>query len=356
MKPKFFVYTTFIFFKVSIKHKVILYNYMLRAKCIKLFLALALLSCKEESVLTIVEPFSPGTLNKLSKAPDIGVGSVSIGVGTTLGFAGIGAVGFPPVSGGNNRFYVYNSNLKSWDIRTTLPQPYRYQSLTFATSGKLYVVGGYNYFIEKIGPPVQYKAAYYKDVWQYDVLSDTWTKKNDLPIDSASFQKCIFMNIGNRGFLMVTDKMWEYNEPNDTWILKQNLPFTTSNWDGRSFVRSGNYGMFSEATKGYVHSGDLIWEYDTETDKWKQLSSLSLGYRILFCIKQKGYYGKDTADNDSTYLWEVDFEKGTTRKKMGFPKAIGATTYIGMSYALNGKGYFSIEYRSFMKEFYEFTP
>lgn len=329
---------------------------MLRTKCINLFLTVALLSCKQQGVLPPVEPLSPGTLNRLSKAPDMGVGSVSMGVGTELGFAGIGAVGFPPVSGGDNRFYVYNSNLKSWNPRATLPQPYRYQSLTFATSGKLYVLGGYNYFIERIGPPVQYKAAYYNDVWQYDVLTDQWTKKNDLPIDSASFQKCMVMNIGNRGFLMLTDKMWEYNEPNDMWILKRNLPFTTSNWDGRGFVRSGNYGMSSESSKGYVHSDNSIWEYDTETDNWKQQSTLSRESRVLFCIKQKGYYGKDSSDNDSTYLWEVDFEKGTARRKIGFQKAIGATTYIGISYALNGKGYFSTEYRSFMREFYEFTP
>lgn len=329
---------------------------MLRTKYIILFLTLALLGCKEQGILPIIEPFSPGTLDKLSKAPDMGVGSISIGVGTELGFAGIGAVGFPPVGGGNNRLYVYNANVKSWELRAALPQPYRYQSLTFATSGKLYVLGGYNYFIEKTGPPIQYKAAYYNDVWQYDVLTDKWAKKNNLPFDSASFQKCIVMNIGNRGFLMLADKMWEYNEPNDMWILKQNLPFTTSNWDRRSFVRSGNYGMISEATKGYVHSGNSIWEYDTETDKWKQQFSLSPESRLLFCLKQKGYYGKDSADNDSTYLWEVDFEKGTTRKKIGFQKAIGAFTYIGISYALNGKGYFSTEYRSFMQEFYVFTP
>jgi hypothetical protein len=57
---------------------------MLRTKHIILFLTLALLGCKEQGVLPIVEPFSPGTLDKLSKAPDMGVGSISIGVGTEL--------------------------------------------------------------------------------------------------------------------------------------------------------------------------------------------------------------------------------------------------------------------------------
>jgi hypothetical protein len=76
----------------------------------------------------------------------------------------------------------------------------------------------------------------------------------------------------------------------------------------------------------------------------------------LFCIKQKGYYAKENAAQDSTYLWEFDLEKGTSRRKIGFNKIIGATTYLGVSYTLDGKGYFSTEYRSYMQEFYEFIP
>jgi hypothetical protein len=140
----------------------------------------------------------------------MGVGSVSIGTDTNQGFAGIGAVGFPPISGGNNKFYAYNPATQSWSTKAALPQPYRYQSLVFATSGKLYVLGGYNYYIDKIGPPIHYKAAYYKDFWQYDIGSDKWTKKNDLPIDSADFNKCVAMNIGEKGFLLLNNNMWEY--------------------------------------------------------------------------------------------------------------------------------------------------
>jgi hypothetical protein len=286
----------------------------------------------------------------------MGVGSVSIGTDTNQGFAGIGAVGFPPISGGNNKFYAYNPATQSWSTKAALPQPYRYQSLVFATSGKLYVLGGYNYYIDKIGPPIHYKAAYYKDFWQYDIGSDKWTKKNDLPIDSADFNKCVAMNIGEKGFLLLNNNMWEYNERNDQWDSKRDLPFATSTWSGQGFVRSGNYGMISESQKGYAHVDNAVWEYDLEKDEWKQILSLPIENRILFCIKQKGYYAKENAAQDSTYLWEFDLEKGTSRRKIGFNKIIGATTYLGVSYTLDGKGYFSTEYRSYMQEFYEFIP
>lgn len=313
-------------------------------------LLLLLIGCRDKQDPVPIEPFSMGTLTKLKLAPDMGVGSISIGA--NHGYAGLGAVGFPPTSGGFNTFFSYDAAANSWTTKTSLPQPKRYQSLMFASPTKVYVLGGYNYYPYTTVPFVQYKAAYYKDFWEYNTLNDHWTRKKDLPIDSLGIISSMVMNINGKGFLLYQNKFWQYNESNDFWESKPDLPFTTKQWHASGFVRSGNYGLTTFNTKGFVHIDNAIWEYNAVSGEWKQLKPLKDTDRILFCISDKGYYASKP-NADSTYLWEYDFQNGDGKRKIGFPQTF---TYIGISFSLADKGYFSIEYRSYMREFFEFTP
>ncbi|NOS55489.1 MAG: hypothetical protein HOP37_04450 [Cyclobacteriaceae bacterium] len=164
-------------------------------------LLLLFIGCKDKSDPVPIEPFSIGSLAKLKLAPDIGIGSISIGA--TQGYAGLGAIGFPPTGGGSNTFFSYDAAANSWTTKTSLPQPKRYQSLMFASATKVYVLGGYNYYPYTTVPFVQYKAAYYKDFWEYNILNDQWTRKKDLPIDSLGIISSMVMNINEKAFFYI---------------------------------------------------------------------------------------------------------------------------------------------------------
>ena len=123
-------------------------------------------------------------------------------------------------------------------------------------------VGGYNSFAFSLndssayictGAPEQHQPA----LWLYNVNTDSWTQKNNLPFD-LSWGPCSMVIGGNAYVLNGWDENWLYNPSSDTWTPKA---FFTSRMLGVSFV-IGNKGYFGlGAGAQYVHVNKL---YDTD--------------------------------------------------------------------------------------------
>ncbi|HAS43534.1 MAG TPA: hypothetical protein DCS93_23845 [Microscillaceae bacterium] len=106
---------------------------------------------------------------------------------------------------------------------------------------------------------------------------------------------------------------------------------------------------FTIGTKLYMGLGNAtndFWEYDTETNAWKQIADFPGGARSFatsFVINNKGYVGTGKFQRSSpsapiwyTDLWEYDPSIDQWTKKADFP-GTARTSAVGFSIA--GKGY-----------------
>ena len=115
--------------------------------------------------------------------------------------------------------YAYNINTNTWT--TKAPAPIALQSPVLrAVNGKLYLIGGYDSTI-----PLKYDTTF-----EYDPAADAWTRKANMPTareDMASAvvdgRIYIFAGITNPG-LEITAAVEVYDPVTDTWQFKTKMP------------------------------------------------------------------------------------------------------------------------------------
>jgi N-acetylneuraminic acid mutarotase len=97
----------------------------------------------------------------------------------------------------------------------------------------------------------------YKDWWQYDPASDSWTQKADFPMNEHG---AVAFGTETRGYVgggsALNGEFYCYNPVNNTWTSIASCPFSPGDTQGFS------------VHKGYVYSGNSFAEYDPSTDSW----------------------------------------------------------------------------------------
>lgn len=151
--------------------------------------------------------------------------------------------------------------------------------------------------------------SYYKDLWEYDPITDAWTKKANFVtprISAAAFSVGDYGYVGGgyTGFVGFNNDLWRHDPATDTWTQKADMPA-----EARAYSVS-----FSIETKGYVCTGaggtsvfNEVWEYDTTNDTWLQKENFGGGqrwYAAGFSIGNKGYIG---TGKDSSGIYYKDF-------------------------------------------------
>lgn len=180
----------------------------------------------------------------------------------------------------------------------------RFFASGFAIGSKGYISYGYD------GTTV-------KDLWQYDPIANSWSRKADLPA-SGGGDIAVSFSIGNKAYVGLDD-FWEYDPSSDTWTKKAD------------FVRSltGLYG-FSIGGKGYLlvpvsepALATQFWEYDPISNVWSRKADFpSYRYQPLgFGIGQFGYVGFGQDENGFTKsdLWEYNVQSDTWTEKQSLP-------------------------------------
>jgi N-acetylneuraminic acid mutarotase len=116
-------------------------------------------------------------------------------------------------------------------------------------------------------------------VWQYHIPTDAWVRKSNLPFGAASTTSSLVLNA--KGYFLIAldsssnngcDRMfWEYNPITDVWTRKAEFPDSSR----------GNSVCFTYNGKGYVgqtyscNAADShFWEYDPTFDQWSQIATL----------------------------------------------------------------------------------
>lgn len=179
--------------------------------------------------------------------------------------------------------WEYDVQTDTWSEKAPFPGAARVNAVAGVIGGKAYVglgaIGAYE------------SSNLFKDWWEYDADSDTWTQKAYFP-DSASNDLCyavvndrLYTTMGFDGTTL-TRNTWCYEPTTDTWTKVKDAPVNVS-----SAVSFGIGDAFYVGAGYRGYNPTIFYRYNTLDDTWAQACSLPEG-RILsssLSIAGKGY-------------------------------------------------------------------
>lgn len=149
-------------------------------------------------------------------------------------------------------------------------------AVAFVVSGKAYIVGGNN-------------GTARRELYEYDPVANTWTKKADFPNTSGIYRTQGFA-IGNKGYVGAgvvgsgTRKFWEYNTTNNTWAEVASYPgnnaadAVTTTFNGMGYVLAGN-------------GSTGLYEYNPTTNTWAtQTYKPTFRFARAFTLEEQIYW------------------------------------------------------------------
>lgn len=228
----------------------------------------------------------------------------------------------------------------TWTSRTSLPDSTRDGAVGFS-------IGNYGYM--GLGQaPSKVPHPDYKDFWQFNPSTNSWTRKANFPGKARGFAATFV--IGNYGYVVTgidsnvitcTNECWQYNVITNVWTKKANYP---------GLPRDGGVG-FSIGKKGYVGLGSNdsydsykdFWAYDTATNAWTQIADFGGIPRLTangFSMNGTGYvcFGEDSTYTFHRDIWVYDTGTNTWTQKSICPDTssysgngfvIGKDIYVG---------------------------
>lgn len=202
--------------------------------------------------------------------------------------------------------------------------------------------------------------AYFKDTWEYDLVTQTWSQKADF-LGEARRQAVSFV-MGNLAYVGtgiaatgLKKDMYSYNAATNTW--------TQLNDFGGSARKEAV--AFSMGDQAYIGTGDGgfklndFWEYQKASDTWIQkadLPGLARKAAVGWGIFPNAYIcsGEDTDFNYSNELWEYNFFLNTWTQRASLP---GPGRSNAVAFVLNGFGFVGTGYNGvFLDDLFAFQP
>ncbi|HUM48326.1 MAG TPA: hypothetical protein PLD84_15450, partial [Chitinophagales bacterium] len=193
---------------------------------------------------------------------------------------------------------------------------------------------------------------YLKGFWEYDPATDAWTQKAD--VGGTGRDYAVGFSIGNKGYIGTGEffdgsfhfynDFWEYDPLSNVWTKKADFGGA-----GRA-----NAVGFSIGNKGYIGTGYFydgsdhffkdFWEYDPDTDTWTQKADFGGTARfspVGFSIGDKGYVGTGFdgtpfPDYLKKDFWEYDPAINSWKQKADFG---GTARYVATGFSIDSKGY-----------------
>jgi hypothetical protein len=271
-----------------------------------------------------------------------------------------------------------------WIQKSSLGGAGRHRATGCATSHRGYMGLGH---VNGTGQDISFK-----DWWEYDPASDTWTQRADFPVSthgavsfvvdncpvvgggsalSTQFYKfdptqnnwtpianCILPNPGdsqgfavnNRGFVYQANQLAKYNPNTDSWSLCANAPMSFGQWTC-SFVIEGS---------AFIKGGTQLWEYKPLHDQWLQRASfpgVSTGGSSGFAIQQRGYVTSGYVGGLSVVteqVWSFHPVTNTWNQEIDFP---GSKRRFIVAFAIHDRGYMGTGTNGInFNDFWQFNP
>lgn len=203
------------------------------------------------------------------------------------------------------------------------------------------------------------------DLWQYNPLNNSWTKKNVMPFQIRT--ACSFV-INNKAYVVggidnsnnIVGKLWEYDPINDTWTSKAVYP-------GAAIYGAAGFAIGGKGYFGIGNAGSSLgpyknefYEYDPVFNSWTQKASFPGPIRYgTFGIAANGLgYVTCGVDENSGSLyndfWEFNPVANTWLLKGSFP---GVPRTYPQGFVINGKIYIGTgqNYTVQFDDFYQYN-
>lgn len=271
-----------------------------------------------------------------------------------------------------------------WIQKSSFGGPGRHRATGCATSHRGYMGLGH---VNGTGQDISYK-----DWWEYDPASDTWTQKADFPVSthgavafvvdncpivgggsalSTQFYKfdpavntwapianCILANpgdsqgfaINNRGYVYQGNQLAKYNPNTNSWSVCATAPMTFGQWTC-AFAIEGS---------GFIKGGNQLWEYKPLHDQWYQRASfpgVSTGGSSGFAIQQHGYVTSGYVGGLSVVtdqVWSFHPATNSWKQEIEFP---GSSRRFPVAFAIHDRGYFGTGTNGInFNDFWQFNP
>ena len=271
-----------------------------------------------------------------------------------------------------------------WIQKSSVGGVGRHRATGCATSHRGYIGLGH---INGTGQDISFK-----DWWEYDPASDTWTQKADFPVAthgavsfvvdncpvvgggsalSTQFYKfntltntwsqianCILPNPGdsqgfavyNEGFVYQANQLAKYNPNTDSWSFCANAPATFGNWTC-SFVIEGS---------GFIKAGNQLWEYKPLHNQWLSRASFpgnSTGGSSGFAIQQRGYVTSGYVGALAVVteqVWSFHPATNSWRREIDF---LGTKRRFPVAWAIHDRGYIGTGTNGInLNDFCQFNP
>ena len=246
-----------------------------------------------------------------------------------------------------NNFYAYSPATNTWTQKANFPGTQRGNAVGFTIGHKGYIGTGGQSNYSNSGAPV------YRDFYEYNPASDTWTEKDSL---GGSARQCaVGFSSNGKGYIGtgVTDlntgagmsDLWEYDTTANTWTQK--AAFSGGARFNATAMATGSAAYLSSGGTNTNTYTDL-WKYDPIANSWSQKANFP-GYErqmaIGFCLGDSCYMGlgfgsalgQGGGNADGTYndLWRYD----TLSNSWSNLVPNGKATYEPMSFSLGSSGY-----------------
>lgn len=163
--------------------------------------------------------------------------------------------------------HFINEGIYSWNRRKEFPGQGRVDALSFSLNGKGYVGTGLNY-----GDVANEQ--YFSDFWEYDPVSDNWSRIDDLPGDPRA--GAAMMKINNTVYVGLGSSNYddESSYLNDWYRFNEDGSWTQLN-DFPGAGRHGSFSMMNYLGGGLVAPNDQgqrdyrdFWSYNSAADLW----------------------------------------------------------------------------------------
>lgn len=184
--------------------------------------------------------------------------------------------------------YEYDPQTNSWGQFGTSAFP----SVIYDKS--LYIP--YNDMVFRVGG-IDYLYAPLKKLWSYNMVSNQWTMKSNLPF---SFSNAGYFILENQIYILTYEgQLWQCDFEMEQYIRLNDFPVKIENFFVSAFIANGN---------AYAVQYGKTWLYDKQNDKWipKTANPFSRGYYSTYakCISfnNTGY-----VLNNGTDLYKYDY-------------------------------------------------
>lgn len=252
-----------------------------------------------------------------------------------------------------NDFWEYDPDSNWWIRKADFPGVPRSGAVGFSINGKGYVGTGYEGNKEL------------KDFWEYDPQTDTW--REVAPFAGSARYGAVTFVINGKGYVGTghdgndLQNFWAYDPLANEWEQIPSLP-GNKRTHATAFVVN-NIAYVGTGRNSGIYEKDF-WKYDPDENRWSRLNSLvddndagdiPRGNAIAFSLYGKGYIALGERSGNLNDVWEYDPNSDTWKQLHNFDGASrnGAVVFTLNDYAYVGTG---ITGSLRLDDFYDFDP